>query len=185
MKEEIYISTDVEADGPIPGLYSMLSFASAAFSKNKEIISTFTRNLNLLEGASPDPDTEEWWKSQPEAWAKCRENCVPPHQAMSEYVQWLKSLPGKPIFVGYPVAYDFMFIYWYLVKFTGEKPFSHSGIDIKTYSMALLKTQYESSSKKYMPKEWFDDLPHTHVALDDAIAQGALFCNMLSFNESV
>jgi hypothetical protein len=31
-----------------------------------------------------------------------------------------------------------------------------------------------------MPKRWFDDLPHSHVALDDAIEQGALFCNMLA-----
>ena len=29
---------------------------------------------------------------------------------------------------------------------------------------------------------WFDDLPHTHVVLDDAIEQGALFCNMLREN---
>ncbi|MNT89441.1 hypothetical protein D3C72_2301670 [compost metagenome] len=25
-----------------------------------------------------------------------------------------------------------------------------------------------------------DPLPHTHVALDDALEQGALFCNMLA-----
>lgn len=31
-----------------------------------------------------------------------------------------------------------------------------------------------------MPKHWFDSLPHTHRALDDAIEQGALFCNMLA-----
>jgi len=45
--------------------------------------------------------------------------------------------------------------------------------------MALLGTGYRDSSKRNMPEEWFDDLPHTHVALDDAIGQGALFCNML------
>jgi len=28
----IYISTDVESDGPIPGEYSMLSFASSAYT---------------------------------------------------------------------------------------------------------------------------------------------------------
>ncbi|MDO8494285.1 MAG: hypothetical protein Q7S68_03000 [Deltaproteobacteria bacterium] len=33
-----------------------------------------------------------------------------------------------------------------------------------------------------MPKHWFDKLPHSHVALDDAIEQGALFCNMLAAN---
>ncbi|MBC7930275.1 MAG: exonuclease, partial [Rubrivivax sp.] len=27
---EIYVSTDVETDGPIPGVYSMLSIGSAA-----------------------------------------------------------------------------------------------------------------------------------------------------------
>ena len=33
-----------------------------------------------------------------------------------------------------------------------------------------------------MPRRWFDPLPHTHEALDDAIEQGALFCNMLAEN---
>jgi hypothetical protein len=33
-----------------------------------------------------------------------------------------------------------------------------------------------------MPEHWFDDLPHTHKALEDAIEQGALFCNMLAEN---
>ena len=33
-----------------------------------------------------------------------------------------------------------------------------------------------------MPKHWFDEYAHTHVALDDAIEQGALFCNMLAEN---
>ena len=46
--------------------------------------------------------------------------------------------------------------------------------------MALLGTGYRDSTKRNMPKAWFDDMPHTHVALDDAIEQGALFCNMLA-----
>jgi hypothetical protein len=45
--------------------------------------------------------------------------------------------------------------------------------------MSLLGTGYRESTKRNMPKRWFDDLPHTHVALDDALGQGALFCNML------
>lgn len=49
---------------------------------------------------------------------------------------------------------------------------------MKTLAMALLKTGYRDATKRRMPQRWFDDLPHTHVALDDAIEQGALFCNM-------
>ncbi|MDF2817443.1 MAG: exonuclease [Stenotrophomonas rhizophila] len=46
----------------------------------------------------------------------------------------------------------------------------------------MLKTDNRSVNKRSMPKRWFDRLPHTHVALDDAIEQGALFCNMLAEN---
>jgi hypothetical protein len=99
---------------------------------------------------------------------------------MGAYVEWLRELPGTPVFVGYPVAYDFMFVYWYLMKFVGESPFSHSALDIKTFAMSLLGTRYRDSGKRAMPERWFDDAPHTHVALDDAIGQGALFCNMLA-----
>ena len=35
MKPEIYISTDVETDGPIPGPHSMLSIGSAAYLADK------------------------------------------------------------------------------------------------------------------------------------------------------
>jgi hypothetical protein len=179
---EIYVSTDVESDGPIPGIHSMLSFASAAYFADKTLLSTFSANLELLPNATPHPSTMEWWKTQPEAWERCRKDLQKPEKAIGEYFSWLKSLPGKPVFVAYPVGYDFTFIYWYLIRFAGESPFGHNGLDIRSYAMALLKRGYKESGKNNMPKRWFDDKPHTHTALDDAIEQGALFCNMLIEN---
>ena len=176
---ELYISTDVETDGPIPGPHSMLSFGSAAYQADKTLIGTFSANLETLPGAAAHPKTQAWWESQPEAWAACRENLQPPETAMQDYLNWLKSLPGRPVFVAYPAGFDFMFVYWYLILFTGESPFSHSALDIKTFAMAMLKQEYRRATKRAMPRRWFDDLPHTHLALDDAIEQGALFCNML------
>ena len=178
-KQEIYVSTDIEADGPIPGIYSMLSFASAAYTADKQLLGTFSANLDTLPEAQVHPDTKAWWDKNLKAWEICRQNCQTPSEAIQKYVDWLKKLPGKPVFVGYPAAYDFMFIYWYLIKFTGESPFSHSALDIKTFAMAVLKKPFRETSKRKMPKHWFDDLPHSHVALDDAIEQGALFCNIL------
>ncbi|MBI3463773.1 MAG: exonuclease [Planctomycetes bacterium] len=177
---EVYVSTDVEADGRIPGPNSMVSFASAAYSVEKQLLGTFSANLTTLPGATGDPETMEWWHGQLEAWAACRSDLRDPAVVMPEYVAWLKALPGKPVFVAYPAAYDFMFVYWYLIRFAGESPFSHSALDIKTYAMALLGVGYRASNKGNMPREWFDDLPHSHVALDDALGQGALFCNMLA-----
>lgn len=181
-RQEIYVSTDVEADGPIPGPHSMLSFGSAAYLADKTLLTTFSANLDTLPEAQGHPETMAWWATQPVAWAACRRDCEAPEGAMHRYVAWLKALPGKPVFVGYPAGYDFLFVYWYLMRFTGESPFSHSALDIKTFAMAMLKKDYRSVSKRSMPKRWFDRLPHTHVALDDAIEQGALFCNMLAEN---
>jgi hypothetical protein len=180
--KEVYVSTDVETDGPIPGVNSMLSFGSAVYLADKTMLGTFTANLETLPGAQGDPKTMQWWQTQTEAWRACRESPQAPEEVMPRYVAWLKSLPGRPVFVGYPAAFDFLFVYWYLIRFAGESPFSHSALDIKTYAMALLKKGYRESVKRNMPKRWFDTLPHTHHALDDAIEQGALFCNMLSDN---
>lgn len=181
-KPEIYVSTDVETDGPIPGVYSMLSFASAAYLPDKQLIGTFSANLATLPGAVTHPKTMEWWQNQPEAWTACRTDLQSPEVALQNYLLWLKALPGLPVFVAYPAAFDFMFIYWYLIRFTGESPFSHSALDIKTYAMAMLKKPYRRSTKENMPTRWFDPFSHTHLALDDAIEQGALFCNILSEN---
>jgi len=160
----------------------MLSFGSAAYTAGKELVGTFSANLETLSGASGAPETMAWWQSQPEAWAACRKDPRPAGEVMPEYERWLRGLPGPPVFVGYPAAFDFLFVYWYLIRFAGQSPFSHSALDIKTYAMALLRKPYRGSVKRAMPRRWFDPLPHTHVALDDALGQGALFCNMLAEN---
>ena len=179
---EIYVSTDIESDGPIPGVNSMLSFGSAAFLPDGTMHSTFSANLETLPGAVPDPQTVEWWGRNPKAWSACREDVLDPGEAMLAYVKWLEGLPGKPVFVGYPAGYDFLFVYWYLIRFAGKSPFSFSALDIKSYAMAMLGTEFRRTAKRSMPKRWFRKHPHTHVALDDAIGQGVLFCNMLAEN---
>ncbi|AKL99977.1 MULTISPECIES: exonuclease [Burkholderia cepacia complex] len=178
--QEIYVSTDVEADGPIPGPHSMLSFASAAYTEDKQLIATFSANLETLPGAQAHPVQEAWWKTEPEAWAACRRDLQAPDAALVAYVDWVEALPGKPVFVAMPAGFDFTFMFWYMMRFAGRCPFSWSALDIKTLAFAMTGLPYRKAIKPRFPKHWFDDHPHTHVALDDAIEQGALFCNMLA-----
>lgn len=188
MRKELFFSTDIEADGPIPGEYSMLSFASAVFDEKQKLSYEFSRNVLPLEGAKQDPDTMKFWARNPEAYAKTQEDQVDPWNAMRTYVTWVETvcdnhhpkIQYRPVFVAYPAGFDWTFMYWYMIKFAGRSPFSFTALDVKSYAMAKLGCQYRESAKRKFPEEWFPKhLPHTHVALDDAVEQGYLFLNML------
>lgn len=179
MKPEVYISVDVETDGPIPGPHSMLSLGAAAFMEDGSLVGTFSVNLETLPGASADPKTAAWWETQPQAWAACRTDPRPPEAAMATFASWVESFQMTPVFVGYPAGFDFLFVYWYLIRFLGWSPFSFSALDIKSFAMALLGTKYRATTKSRLPMRWQSKHPHTHVAVDDAIEQGELFMNML------
>ncbi len=186
---EIYISTDIEADGPIPGRHSMLSIGSFAFTVNTKTgiiteLGTFERNLLELPEAAPDERTmRDFWDKNPEAWAACHKNQVAAVHAMNDYVTWLKSFSRKPVFVGYPAGFDWTFVYWYLIAFTGESPFGFQALDVKSYASAMMKSNFRDTVKSHMPDSWFQDSKeHTHVALDDAIEQGYMFARMLIDN---
>jgi hypothetical protein len=186
---EIFISVDVETDGPIPAEFSMLSVGAAAFSEGGELLGTFERNLETLDGAKQNPETMQWWDTQPEAWEACRKNLVHPKDAMMDLTKWVGELErqygAKAVFLAYPAGFDFTFVYWYLIKFVGYSVFSFSSLDIKSYAMAVLGTPFRETTKRNFPKKWKSKKRHNHVALQDAIGQGELFINILKeANES-
>jgi len=179
---EIFASTDVESDGPHPGRNSMLSFATAVVNIDKELIATFSRNLKCLPNAKMDSRTEQFWKREPEAWNNCRKNTIEPNKAMHEYFNWVMEIKkiGRPIFTAFPLGYDWKMIDWYFHEFMGKNPYGISGLDIKSYAAAALKLgKFSNSRKRKFPKRWSNDLPHTHIAMDDAIEQGALIIDMI------
>lgn len=180
---EIYISVDVETDGPIPGPHSMLSIGAAAFTEDGEMLSTFSMNLKEIIGSSPDPETLKWWQSHPEAWKATRKSPQEPIGAMKAFNRWCNQQPGKPVFVAYPAGFDFTFVYWYLMKFVGHSAFAMNALDIKSFAMAVTRSTFTESRRSNWPKHWFSDDNHSHVAVEDAIEQGRIFCKMLKQNK--
>ena len=182
--QEIYISTDIEADGPIPGVYSMMSFGSAAYDQDGNLLDTFSRNLLPLQGAVQDPDTMLFWQRNPQVYAITQVDRVDPAIAIPEYDTWLSKY-DRPVFVSMPAGFDFTFIYWYLVRFTGKSRFSWAALDIKTFAYAVLNKPFKKCTKANFPESWFSNKPHTHVAIDDALEQGDLFFNIKKANDKL
>jgi hypothetical protein len=150
------------------------------FNNMGYLLSTFQGNLLPLPGAKEDPETMNWWTTQPEAWKMLQLDREDPEALIRRYYRWLSDwsnkLEAKLVFVGYPASYDFSFVYWYLHHFVGDSPFGFQALDLKTYAMAALKKEFKETHKSSMPKEWFEGVEeHTHEALQDAIEQGRLF----------
>lgn len=165
----------------------MLSFGLAAFTLDKRLVGTFSRNLHLLDGAEIDERTMTWWAQpeQSEAFKRSREEPVSPRAAMVDCKSWLDEIRsfGRPIVCGAPSGFDFTFMYYYFQRFLGESPMGFASLDLRSYAAAVMKRQYRQVGKRQYPAEWIDEnLPHTHVALDDAIEQGCILINMMRFN---
>jgi hypothetical protein len=165
----------------------MLSFGMAAFTLEKELVATFERNLHPISGAQVDERTMTWW-ARPEnaaAYRKSREDPVSPYLAMADCRAWLAALRrfGRPIVCGAPSGFDFTFLYYYFQRELGESPIGFASLDLRSYAAAVMKRQYRQVGKRQYPADWIDaGLPHTHVALDDAIEQGCILINMIRAN---
>ena len=181
---ERYISVDIESDGACPGVNSLLSIGAAAFDGvSEKPAATFYVNLDTLPEACVDESTRKFWEDNKEAYAATRVDTKPPRIAMRLFADWLSKLGGRPIFVGYPAAFDSLYVFWYFNTFLRLNPFGWHALDIKTYAMSVLGVPYSRAVKRHMPGAWFKDLPpHTHNALDDAIEQGILFTRIHKAN---
>jgi hypothetical protein len=182
---DIYISADIEADGPIPGEFSMLAFGLAvaatfdgeAFTSHAPGEQTLYRELKPI-AARFEPAALKAARLDRAALAR---DGAEPEAAMRDAVDWVtaqaeRAEGARPVLVGYPVVFDWMFLHWYFVRFVGESPFGFSGaLDIKTMYHQKARVIMDDAGRNDLPAELQASHPHTHNALDDAIEQAEIF----------
>lgn len=190
IRPDLYISADVETDGPVPGPYSLLSFGLSAVGKydgrNFErwtgTEQTFYRELKPIS-KSFEPEALEVNGLDRD---RLKQEGHAPTAAMTEAAEWITSMcpECRPVLVAYPVAFDWAFLYWYFESYAPSgSPFGHSScLDIRTLYQAVAGTVFDRSGKTAMPDFLQPTSPHTHNALDDAIEQGELFANLLDWS---
>jgi hypothetical protein len=179
---DTYISADIEADGPIPGPNSMLSFGLAlaarfdgtVFEPLAPTATTFYRELR------PISDT---FDGRALAAAKLDRNALitagtDPREAMVAAAEWVASVAqsGNPVLVGFPVVFDWMFLHWYFMRFIGKSPFGFSSaLDMKTIYQQKARVTLTNAGRADLPPALRSLHKHTHNALDDAVEQAEIF----------
>ena len=174
-KNELYISVDVEAAGPVPAEYSMLSIGACVVGSPE---------VSFYIELKPIND-----RFIPEALAVCgfsleqlKISGIEPGKGMKSFYEWIedKATDLMPVFIGFNAPFDWQFINWYFHVFLGSNPFGINAIDIKAYYMGFSGSIWINTSSSRLPS-WLQPADHKkHNALDDAIAQAEIFSRLLS-----
>ena len=148
-KAEVFISVDVETAGPIPGDYSMLSLGACVVGGKDAGFYVELKPIN-------DKAVPEAMKVSGFDLAKLAETGERPEGAMAKLAAWVKQASGaaKPVFVGFNAGFDWSFMNWYFIHFTGENPFGFAPLDIKAYYMGLIGCDWEETKSSRVRPEF-------------------------------
>jgi hypothetical protein len=150
-----YVMVDIEADGPAPGLYSMVSIGAVLVTPALD--QTFYGQLR--------PISDAWI---PEALAISgvsraqHEGFDDPSDVMTRFGAWVTARGGRrPIFISDNNGFDWSFINYYFHRFVGANPFGHSSQNLGSLYKGVVKDAFASFKHLRATK-------HTHHPVDDA-----------------
>jgi Exonuclease len=153
---------DVEADGPIPGDYSMISFG--AIIVEPSLSKTFYTQLK--------PISERWIPEALQVSGFTREETLTfeePQSAMEKFALWIEvESSGRAFFISDNNGFDWQFINWYFHHFCGKNPFGHTSSNLGSLYKGVVKDTFVNF--KHMRKT-----EHTHHPLDDVRGNAEAF----------
>lgn len=183
-----YLSLDIEASGPFPGLFSLVSVGAVpvrrlegrgAWTPDEE--DTFYVEFQPLEGAGEIPAATKVHGLTTEY---LKEHGKPPLEALGEYAAYVQRLQkrwGRALAAGWPASFDAPFIGWYCQKFLGDNPLGYKSFDIGSYAQGLFRC--DRKKVHYHLAEaglWDSQNPYPHNALADAKKQAHLLAGLLN-----
>jgi hypothetical protein len=186
---DLYISVDIEADGPIPGPYSMLAlglcvagrFDGNTYERRNPTNETFYVELAPISTTF----SEEALSVSKLNRAELIRSGVPPREAMGQAAEWITAVTSadRPVICAYPAAFDWLFLYWYLERFAAEaNPVGFSScLDMKSIYATKAKVPFEYAGLDDLPQGLVSERPHTHNALDDALEQAEIFSKLFTW----
>jgi len=191
MTEYTLVSVDIETTGPAPSVAEMCSIGAVALDDDMETAEAFSVNLEFKTPGDPmvEEGTMRWWKHWPEQWNAHRTDVVQIKDAMWKFTDWLEKIrPSKPLFVAWPVGFDWGFVNYYFHKYVGFNPFGYSPLCLKNYAAGVLRHPGmlgSSREEAFMPDDWLvtpEDIGLVpHIAVNDAIAQAMMIRNIMRY----
>lgn len=175
---EVYISVDIEASGPIPGEYSLMSIGACVAYEPERTFECLVKPIS----DNADPKAMEVTGMN---MAELAITGLSPRAAMSQFGKWVHDVSGEgsPVFVGLNASFDWSFINYYFVRFQGSNPFGFAALDIKSLYMGAQGCSWRETRSSDMKRRLDAESSGTHDALEDALFQAELFRLILLGNK--
>jgi len=183
----LYLSIDVEASGPFPGLYSLVSVGAVPVIEGDGAWSVDEGRAFYIE-LKPLPEAA----SMPEAMAVhglttehlAREG-VDPADAVERFAAYVAGLEAEFGYVkaaAWPSSFDGPYVGWYAQRFLGHNPLGHSQFDIPSFAMGLFRCGRKTLLQRMKKAGYKKPLnPNPHHALADAVEQGWTLAFLLNY----
>lgn len=158
---------DVESDGPVPGLYSMISFGAVAV--DLDLNKTFYGKVAPLKMAGRNEEAAAISGVSLEEHLSYED----PAKVMKNFAEWVKktNTNGHPVFVSDNPAFDWQFINYYFHSFVGSNPFGFSARRIGDFYAGLRKDYFAKWKNLRKTK-------HDHNPVNDAIGNAEALIQM-------
>jgi len=171
----MWIMFDVEATGPVPGLYSMFWFGAVVVKPGLE--DTFEGKVRPLQDAGFEGGpTENIGLRLAGVNATEISDWPLPLDTMSKFLEWLDSMKRKHnddrlMLISDNNGYDAMWIAWYFHRFLGANPFGHSSTNLGSLYKGLINDTFKNF--KHLRRT-----QHTHNPVDDAMGNAEALLQM-------
>ena len=191
-KPDLFLSFDIESDGPSPAINNMLSIGIVGITMEETIVFEYEANMEPLEGHIPDETCmNTFWRKPKQilAWdhlQRNRRNYRDVFEELSTKFNELASIYNLR-FVAYPACFDWMFLKCYYELAKQQKQLDDPDqclydIGYRCECASTLwdtyKTLHHISNKhaNQLFKEWgeFNERSN-HMALADATVQGKVY----------
>lgn len=162
---------DVEADGPAPGLYSMVSFGVVEVTKTGPGRTFYGMVAPITDDFIPEALAVSGFSREQHLTFE------QPEVVMPRFVEWLASVNSagsRPTFISDNPAFDWQFINWYLWKYTKGNPFGHSARRIGDFYAGAMRDFYARQDWKKLRVT-----KHTHNPVDDAKGNAEAFAELM------
>jgi len=187
MAREVFFCVDIEASGPVPALYNLVSIGAVVVSRRDDVWAPEDDRFYVeLQPMAPGFDPAAM-KVHGITREHLEANGVPAADAMrrlSEFVEKrLRKTGGRAVFVGHNAVFDWSYISWYYERFGIPNPFGYKALDTKSLAMGRLGIGWFETNKERLedllalPAQ---DKALTHRADYDAHYQALILCGLLN-----